>query len=52
MYNLGCNFDRGEGMAARDDPAAAGWYRHAAEAGHGAAAATLSNMYSTGRGRS
>jgi TPR repeat protein len=38
-------------MAAPDYLAAADWYRRAAEAGHGAAAFNLCNMYALGRGR-
>jgi len=35
MFDLGRLLDRGEGVAAADHPAAAGWYRRAADAGHG-----------------
>jgi TPR repeat protein len=49
-YNLGLCLDRGLGMAAPDNPAAAGWDRLAADAGDGDAAANL-NHYSIGRGR-
>ena len=38
VFNLGCCLDSGEGMAAPDHPAAADWYRRAADAGHGSAA--------------
>jgi len=51
MFNLGVKIDQGEGVAAPDYPAAAGWYRRAADAGHGGAAHNLSNVYSVGRGR-
>ena len=50
MYHLGVCLDRGEGVAAPDYPAAAGWYRSAAEAGDENAANNLSNMYTAGRG--
>ena len=52
MFDLGCYLDTGKGMAAPDYPAAADWYRRAAVAGHGEAAASLSNMYTLGRGGS
>ena len=48
--NLGCALDSGVGMAP-DYPAAADWYRRAADAGHGDAAANLGSMYGVGRGR-
>jgi len=51
MFVLGCFLDNGEGVAAQDYPAAAGWYRRAAQAGHGDAANNLSTMYIDGRGR-
>ena len=51
MYTLGCRLDSGEGAAAPDYPAAAGWYKRAADAGAGDAAEDLSNMYQVGRGR-
>ena len=50
-YNLGCYLEEGKGVAAPDYPAAAGWYRRAADAGHGAAAQALCTMYQVGRGR-
>ena len=37
-------------MAAPDYPAAAGWYKRAADAGDGNAATNLVTMYSVGRG--
>ena len=52
MFNLGLCLDKGEeGVAAPDYPAAAGWYRRAADAGHGGAATNLISMYTVGRGR-
>jgi len=51
MHYLGCEIDKGEGVAAPDYPAAADWYRRAADAGHGGAANNLCNMYFVGRGR-
>jgi len=48
MYNLGCSLDEGEGVAP-DCPAAAEWYRRAAEVGHGDAANNLCHMYTLGR---
>jgi TPR repeat protein len=50
MLNLGCRLDRGEGVAAPDHPAAADWYRRAADAGSGEAAYNLLSMYTVGRG--
>ena len=44
-FNVGCNL---EGGAAPDYPAAADWYRRAANAGHGSAAVNLSGMYTIG----
>jgi TPR repeat protein len=41
MFYLGVSLDTGQGVAAPDCPAAAGWYRRAADAGHGAAAHNL-----------
>jgi len=38
-------------LAAPDYPAAADWYRRAADAGYGAAAHNLCTMYLVGRGR-
>ena len=51
MFKLGFILDEGEGLAP-DYPAAAGWYRRAADAGHGGAAGALCNMYAVGRGGS
>jgi TPR repeat protein len=52
MYSLGFNLSsHDEGGAAPDYPAAAGWYRRAADAGDGSAAINLSVMYTIGRGR-
>jgi len=51
MFNLGVQLDQGGGGAAPDYPAAAGWYRRAADAGDSDAAHNLSGMYTTGRGR-
>ena len=50
MYNVGCCLDAGEGVAAPDYPAAADWYRRAADGGDVSAANNLSNMYTVGRG--
>ena len=50
MFTLGVCLDKGEGVAAPDYSAAAGWYRRAADAGLGDAAKNLSNMYTLGRG--
>ena len=50
MFNLGTLLDRGLGVSAPDCPAAADWYRRAADGGSGAAAVNLSNMYTVGRG--
>jgi len=50
MYNHGQRLDKGGGVAAPDGPAAADWYRRAADAGHGAAASNLSTLYNLGRG--
>jgi len=50
MFDLGCHLDSGQGVAAPDYPAAAGWFRRAADAGHADAANNLSNMYTLGRG--
>jgi len=49
LFNLGCSLDLGEGVAAPDHPAAADWFRRAADAGHGVAAMNLSHMYVAGR---
>jgi hypothetical protein len=51
MFNLGGSLDVGEGVAAPDYPAAAGWYRRAAVNGVTAAAQNLSGMYAVGRGK-
>jgi len=51
MFNLGCSLDKGQGVTAPDYPAAAGWYRLAADAGNASAAVNLSSMYLVGRGR-
>ena len=48
--NLGAMLDHGKGVAAPDYPAAADWYRRAADAGDGAAAMHLCRMYMAGRG--
>ena len=50
MFNLGRCLDKGEGVAAPDNSAAADWYRRAADAGDGQAASNLSNLYTAGRG--
>jgi len=50
MFSLGVSLDKGKGVAAPDYPAAVGWYKCAADAGHGDAAKNLSNMYALGRG--
>jgi TPR repeat protein len=50
MSDLGAYLDEGVGLAAPDYPAAAGWYRRAADAGVGQAAENLCNMYTLGRG--
>jgi len=51
MFLAGVYLDQGKGMAASDYPAAAVWYRRAADEGHGPAAFNLCHMYNTGRGR-
>jgi TPR repeat protein len=51
MYDLGCMLDSGEGVAAPGYPAAADWYRRAADAGDVTSAVNLSNMYQAGRSR-
>jgi len=51
VFNLGVYLDKGQGVAAPDSPAAAGWYRRAADAGVGAAATNLYTMTKVGRGR-
>ena len=50
MYNLGCCFDRGKGVAAPDYLVAADWYRRAADAGDADAAFNMSHMSTVGRG--
>jgi TPR repeat protein len=49
MFELGCHIDQGYGVVP-DYPAAAEWYRRAADAGHGGAANNLCHMYTLGRG--
>jgi TPR repeat protein len=56
MFNLGCSLDDGWGSNSTrgaDVPAAADWYRRAADApgGFGPAAVNLRSMYIVGRGR-
>jgi hypothetical protein len=51
MLIVGCILDEGKGEATPDYPAAADWYRRAANGGVGEAAINLSHMYSLGRGR-
>ena len=51
MFSLGLCLDRGQGVAAPDSPAAADWYRRAADAGEANAAVNLCEMYTVGRGR-
>ena len=55
MFNLGCSLDGWEGnrIGGSDVPAAAEWYRRAADApgGFGPALANLRSMYLVGRGR-
>ena len=51
MYNLGSCLDQGQGMAAPDHPAAADWYRRAADAGDGRAAMKLARSAAVGPGR-
>ena len=48
-FNVGRCLDIGEGVAI-DYPAAADWYRRAAEGGHGGAAYNLYTMHAVGRG--
>jgi TPR repeat protein len=50
MLSLAICLDNGWGVVAPDYSAAADWYRHAADAGNEGAAATLSTMYTVGRG--
>ncbi len=50
MFNIGALIEQGLGVAAPDYPAAADWYRRAADAGHRDAANNLSQMYSVGCG--
>ena len=49
QFYLGCSLEEGEGVAAPDYPAAADWYRRAADAGDAQAANNLSTMYTLGR---
>ena len=49
-FSLGVTLDKGEGVAAPDTPAAAGWYRLAADTGHAGAASNLCRLYTLGRG--
>jgi TPR repeat protein len=51
MYNLGVGLDSGEGVAAPDSKAAAGWFKRAADAGVGEAASCLCRKYTIGSGR-
>jgi hypothetical protein len=51
MFTLGVRLAEGRGMAAPGHPAAAGWFRRAADAGSGDAANNLCQIYSFGRGR-
>jgi len=51
MCCLACCFDTGEGVAAADSSAAAGWYKRAADAGSAQGAYNLHTMYTLGRGR-
>jgi len=50
MFSLGVMLEEGLGVAAPDYPAAAGWYRRAADAGVGEAAVNLCSLYTLGRG--
>ena len=50
-FSLGTMLDMGEGRAAPDYPAAAGWYRRAVDAGIGDAAHNLSTLYTVGPGQ-
>jgi len=51
MFNLATMLDKGQGAAAPDYPAAADWYKRAADAGDGDAPVNLAHMYTNGRGR-
>jgi len=51
MFHVGVGLEAGKSVAAPNYPAAADWYRGAADAGVGEAASNLSNMYASGRGR-
>jgi TPR repeat protein len=51
MFRLGFCLDSGEGVAAPDFPAAAAWYRLAADAGNRDAACNLCALYTVGRCR-
>jgi TPR repeat protein len=50
MFDLGVMLHQGRAEVAPDHPAAADWYRRAADAGHRDAANNLSQMYSVGCG--
>jgi len=49
--DLGHSLDKGEGVAGPDYPAAADWYRRAADHSNASAAANLATMYTLGTGR-
>jgi TPR repeat protein len=51
MFSYAVCLDQGEGLAAPDYPAAADWYRRAADAGVAEAANNLGAMYAVGRGK-
>jgi len=52
MFTLGWCLEQGEpDYPVADFPAAADWYKRAAEAGHGSAACNLADMFTVGRGR-
>ena len=50
MFNVGTMIECAKGVGAPDYPAAADWYRRAADAGEGNAANNLCQMYTVGRG--
>jgi len=50
MFELGCHLNEGQGVAAPDYPAAAGWFKRAAGVGHGDAASNLNRYYNFGIG--
>ena len=52
MFSLGYRLDSGVGVPAPDYPAAAEWYKRAADAGVREAANNLSQMYTVGRATS